>query len=178
MIRLSLWLLAGVLFGALIHIVIILTIPALSETSTWDRLNALGARGTIVVLEPVVPGAPNPMRLDPELVYGVCLFDVTERAGRLSGVLPLAFWSVAVFRPNGSVLYSTTSREGTSDRLLLGVFTEAQTRQLAQQDTDIEEGLIIVESDATEVAVVVRLAPPHPAMQARYRDVVAQMNCS
>ena len=178
MIRTLLWLFAGILLGALIHLVVILTLPLLTETRTWDRLTALGADRSIVVLDPVEPGAPNPMRLDPELVYGVCALDLTDKAGHLSGRMPLSFWSLSVYRQDGSVLYSTTNREGASDRLRLGVFNAAQTIQLGRQEAEVEEGLNIVETDTNQLAIVVRLAPPHPVMQARYREIMSELDCS
>jgi uncharacterized membrane protein len=177
MIRTVIWLFSGVLLGALIHLVVILTLPTLTETHIWDRLAALDADRRIAVLDAVEPGAPNPMRLDPELVYGVCTLDLSQGSGGLSGTLPLSFWSLAVYRSDGSVLYSTTNRESTPGLIRLGVFNAAQTVQLAQQDAEIEDGLDIVESDTDQIAIVVRLAPPHPAMQARYRMIMSELDC-
>ena len=38
MIRFLLWLLGGVVLGGIIHIVVILTLPALAEQSVWSRV--------------------------------------------------------------------------------------------------------------------------------------------
>ena len=59
----------------------------------------------------------------------------------------------------------------------LGLFNPAQTRLLAEQKLDVAEGLLIVEAQQDDLMVVVRLAPPHPAMRARYEKALAGLKC-
>jgi uncharacterized membrane protein len=179
MIRTGLWILAGLVLGGIIHIVVILLLPTLSATAAWDRVEALGpAEGAQVrVLAAAAAGQPNPLRLDPELAYAVCRLDLRKGPGTVAGNLPQAFWSVAVYGRNGTVVYSTTNRDSTSTLLDLGLFNPAQTRLLAEQKLDVAEGLLIVEAQEDDLLVVVRLAPPHPAMRARYEKALAGLTC-
>jgi uncharacterized membrane protein len=175
--RTVLWLLAGLVLGAVIHIAMILTLPLLSENTVWSRVAALDALGRTVILPPVEAGAPNPLRLDPELAHAVCVIDLRRGAGVVSAELPAGFWSLAVYGRDGAVLYSTTNRDGIGRNLDLGIFNPAQTRLLATQQLDIAEGLLIVESRVDDVFVVVRLAPPHAAMRARFEADLADTVC-
>jgi len=75
------------------------------------------------------------------------------------------------------VLYSTTNRDGIGQTLDLGLFNAAQTRLLAQQQFDVPEGLLIVESPKDDVFVLVRLAVPHPAMRERFAQALAAIDC-
>ncbi|ODT68554.1 MAG: hypothetical protein ABS75_20000 [Pelagibacterium sp. SCN 63-23] len=177
MIRTLLWLLGGVLLGGVIHIVTILGLPLLAEETTWTRVEALAARNQMQVLPRVMPGEPNPLRLDPELSYGICQLDLTEGPAFLSGVLPDAFWSVAVFDAAGVVTYSTTNRDGIGQTVELGIFNAAQTRLLAQQQIDIAEGLLVVEARSDDLFVLVRLSPPHDAMRVRFEAELARITC-
>jgi uncharacterized membrane protein len=177
MFRTLLWLLGGVLLGAVIHIVVILTLPGLAATSAWDRVAALGAGDKPVVLPQIAAGTPNPLRLDPELTYAACQLDLAKGAGIVSGTLPAAFWSVSVYDKAGTVLYSTTSRDGAGQVLDVGLFDASQTRLLAEQKLDVAEGLLIVEAPEDNVMVVVRLAPPQPAMRARYEQALSSLTC-
>jgi uncharacterized membrane protein len=172
-----LWIIGGVLAGVMIHIIVILTLPALASHDVWSRVTALGASNKIAVLPAVVAGAPNPLRLDPELTYAVCQMNLGSGPGVVSGTLPDAFWSLAVFNRSGAVIYSTTNRDGIGKTLDLGIFNPAQTRLLAQQKLDIAEGLLIVESKTDDVFVVVRLAPPYPALRQRYESMLAGIQC-
>ncbi|MFD1252761.1 MULTISPECIES: hypothetical protein [Devosia] len=177
MIRTLLWLFGGVLLGGIIHIVVILTLPLLAEETAWTRIEALEAGNRMLVLPPVLPGEPNPLHLDPELAYGLCRVDLTQGPAFLSGVLPDAFWSVAIFNPAGIVTYSTTNRDGIGQTVELGIFNAAQTALLAQQQIDIAEGLLVVEAQSDQLAVLVRLAPPHAAMRPRFEQELSEITC-
>jgi len=176
-IRTLLWFIGGALLGGIIHIIVILTLPLLAEETTWTRISAYEAANRMLILEPVTPGIPNPLHLDPELSYGLCQVDLSEGPAYLNGVLPDAFWSVAVYDRNGIVIYSTTNRDGIGQTVDIGIFNPAQTRLLAQQQIDIAEGLLIVESGTNDLFVLVRLSPPHEAMRARFEAELAEVTC-
>lgn len=177
MTRTLLWLIGGLLLGGIIHLATILTLPLLAEETTWTRVASLDAENRIVVLPPIAPGGPNPLRLDPELSYGICQLDLSQGPAYLSGVLPDAFWSVALFNQAGVVTYSTTNRDGIGQTVELGIFNAAQTRLLAQQQIDIAEGLLVVESRTDQLFVLVRLAAPHQAMRARFEAELSEISC-
>ena len=177
MIRTLLWLLGGLLLGGIIHIVVILTLPLLAEETAWTRIEALEASNRMLVLPPVAPGQPNPLHLDPELSYGVCRLDLSEGPAYLSGSLPDAFWSLAVFNASGIVTYATTNRDGIGATVDLGIFNAAQTRLLAQQQIDVEEGLLVVEARTDDLFVLLRLSPPHEAMRPRFEAALSAITC-
>ena len=177
MVRTALYLVGGVLLGLAIHLVVILTLPQLATRTVAAKLSSLGQIDKVVLLDPVKAGAPNPLRLDPELDYAVCRLDLRSAPGQLSGTLPLSFWSVSVYDTNGSVLYSTTNRDGIGQTLDIGLFDPAQTRLLAEQKLDIDTGQLIVETKTDDVYVVVRLAPPQPVMRDRYADQLSKLSC-
>jgi uncharacterized membrane protein len=177
MIRTTLWVLGGLVLGGIIHIAVILMLPALSGGGVWAHLAAIGAQNRIIVLPAAVPGEPNPLRLDPELTYAVCQVDLRKGPGFVAGSLPQSFWSLAVYGRAGAVLYSTTNRDGIGQNLDLGIFNPAQTRLLAEQKLDVAEGLLIVESSDDDVYVVVRLAPAHQIMRTRYEANLAGLTC-
>jgi uncharacterized membrane protein len=177
MIRTLLWLIGGVLLGGIIHIVVILALPLLAEETTWTRIAALDATNRMLVLPPVEAGQPNPLQLDPELSYGLCQLDLADGPAYLTGTLPDAFWSVAVFNASGVVTYSTTNRDGIGQTVDLGIFNAAQTRLLAQQQIDVAEGLLVVESRSDDLFVLVRLSPPHEAMRPRFEAALSAISC-
>ena len=84
---------------------------------------------------------------------------------------------MAVYAPSGALIYSTTNRDGIGNTLELGIFNAVQTRLLAEQKLDGAEGLLIVESNSDDILAVVRLAPAHQAMRARYEAALAGLVC-
>lgn len=177
MTRVILWLLGGVLLGGIIHILVILTLPMLADETTWSRVSAFEAKNRMLILPAVEAGQPNPLGLDPELVYGLCQVDLDEGPAYLRGMLPDAFWSLALFNEAGAVIYSTTNRDGIGQTVDLGIFNAAQTRLLAQQQLDIDEGLLVVEAPADNLFVLVRLSPPHEVMRARFAERLSAIQC-
>ncbi|ODT81663.1 MAG: hypothetical protein ABS76_10930 [Pelagibacterium sp. SCN 64-44] len=177
MIRTLLWLLGGVLLGGVIHIVTILFLPVLADETAWTRIAGLDAENRMLVLPPAVQGEPNPLHLDPELSYGLCRVDLSEGPAYLDGVLPDAFWSVAIYDRAGVVTYSTTNRDGIGQNVQLGIFNNAQTRLLARQQIDIAEGLLVVEAQSDELFILVRLAPPHQIMRPRFEQELSEITC-
>ena len=175
--RTLLWLVFGVVLGAVIHIGVILALPRLATNDLWSEVERLDALGQVVILPAARAGAPNPFRLDPELAYAVCRIDLREGAGVVSGVLPAGFWSLAVYDRAGAAIYATTNRDGIGRNLDLGIFNRAQTRLLATQQLDIAEGLLIVESPGDDVFVAVRMALPHQVMRERFEADLADMVC-
>ncbi|KKB09027.1 DUF1254 domain-containing protein [Devosia chinhatensis] len=177
MIRTAIWLLGGLLLGGVIHIVTILALPSLAEDTSWTRIEDYEASNRILILPAVVPGAANPLRLDPDLSYGICRVDLDEGPAYLSGVLPDAFWSVAIYDRSGIVTYSTTNRDGIGQNVDIGIFNADQTRLLAQQQIDIAEGLLVVEAQSDDLLIVVRLSPPHEIMRPRFDAALSQITC-
>jgi len=178
MTRFLLWLAGGVVLGGIIHILVILAMPALTQQSVWTRVAAIEADNRMAILEPVVAGQPNPLGLDPEMVYGLCRVDLAQGPAYIRGTLPDAFWSVALFNQAGMVTYSTTNRDGIGQVLDLGIFNADQTRLLAQQQIDIAEGTLVVESTTDKLLILVRLAPQQQVMRTRFAQALAGISCS
>ena len=107
----------------------------------------------------------------------MCRVNLAHGPGVVSGTLPDAFWSLAIFNKAGSVVYSTTNRDGIGQNLNLGIFNADQTHLLAEQRIEIADGLLIVESPDDDVFVVVRLAAPHPIERPRSDAALAGIVC-
>jgi uncharacterized membrane protein len=177
MVRTLLYAVAGVLLGLVIHLIVILTLPAVAGNDLGSRIAAVAPVGKTVLLPAASSSAGAGFGLDPDLAYAICRLDLRAGPGEVSGTLPAAFWSVAVYDMAGTVIYSTTNRDGIGQTLDLGIFDTAQTRLLAEQKIDVAEGLLIVESHADDVFVVVRLAPEQPVMHARYAGQLERLTC-
>jgi uncharacterized membrane protein len=177
-VRTMLYVFGGLLLGLLVHLVVILTLPLLADTTVAKQIAVVAPEINKSVLLPAVSvGADNPLHLDPDLAYDVCRLDLRQGPGEVTATLPANFWSVAVYDHSGTVIYSTTNRDGIGQNLDVGVFDPAETRLLAEQKIDVDAGLLIVESKGDDVFVVVRLAPPQPAMRSRYETQLSQLDC-
>ncbi len=178
MIKSALWIFGGILLGLIIHLTLILSLPHLVPNNIWNVFSKIGAPGELIIIEKPKQQEENILRLDPELTYAVCRFDLSIGPGLLSGKLPTDFWSLGVFDKNGVAIYSTTNRSGGGQSLDLGIFNPAQTRLLAEQKIELQSGILIVRAPRDEVFVVIRLSVPHPAMWQRYQEQLKALKCS
>jgi uncharacterized membrane protein len=174
--RTLIYIAAGLLLGLIVHLVVILTLPRIAQNSAYLQVASVALNTTTLLPNPKA-GEPNPLRLDPDLAYAVCRLDLSGGPGEVTGTLPMAFWSVAVFDHAGTVLYGTTNRDGIGQQLDLGIFDPAQTRLLAEQKIDIAPGLLIVEARTDDVFVLVRVAPPHRSQRERYEAQLQKLTC-
>lgn len=177
MTRWAIWISAGIISGLMLHLVIILGLPGVAANNAWDDISEQDALAKVVVLSAPAAGEANPLGLDPEMVYAVCQFDLSRGPGVFDGILPEDFWSIGIFDRQGTAVYSTTNRSGVGTQLQLGIFNRAQTRLLAEQQFEIDEGLLIVESTGNDVFAIVRLAVPQPAMRIRYATALESLQC-
>lgn len=175
--RTVLYVIAGILLGLVVHIVVILILPGMAANNVGNRLASVAQLNTMTLLAPPEPGQPNPLRLDPELDTAVCRLDLSKGPGEVTGILPVAFWSVAVYDRSGAVIYSTTNRDSLTQTVDVGIFDPAQTRLLAEQKIDVAAGLLIVEARSDDVFAVIRLAAPQPAVRERLRAQLARLAC-
>lgn len=178
MIRVLLWIIGGAGLGILVHLIVILTMPSVSEINIWTRISALSEIETLTILDDLDAQSSNELHLDPELIYGICKLDLSKGVGVINARLPDSFWSVSIFDAMGRAIYGTTNRSSLNQILMLGIFNEAQTKLLASQELDIADGLLIVESKSDKLFVVFHLAPPHRVMRPRYKDILSQIKCA
>jgi uncharacterized membrane protein len=93
MVRTGLYVMAGILLGLMIHLVVILILPRISENAAYTQIAAIKALNKTTLVRMPVAGEPNPLHLDPDLSYAVCQLDLSGGPGEVTGTLPLAFWS-------------------------------------------------------------------------------------
>lgn len=178
MTKTLLWILGGIGLGLIIHLIVILTLPSLSQKTLWMQAQNIATVEKFVVLDDIKTNMPNPYKLDPELLYGVCQLNLALGVGLVSSRLPDVFWSVSVFDITGRALFGTANRPGVDQLLQLGVFNQSQIKQLSRQELNIPDSLLIVEAHSDNLFVVVRLAPPHQATRDRYRALLSNISCS
>jgi uncharacterized membrane protein len=152
--------LAGLILAAIVHIVTVLAIPALSR---HDAAHAYRELGTAGHAEPVpspgnARGLPTLREADPNIVTAICSYDLSAGPMRIvarTGTLPLG---LTLHRQGGGVLYAITDRAAIRGALEFLVMTEAQRdeRIAADEEGETSRELRIV-SDTEQGLVVARV---------------------
>lgn len=107
--RLGQWILVGTItlvLAAIVHFGVVLAVPYTSPQDAWSRLQDIIRDEEVAILPAALPGEEILPLLDPNLVYGVCRFDVGEGPFAVSAEMPPAYWSIAFHTPNGVIFYA------------------------------------------------------------------------
>ena len=139
------WLLALLLGAVAVHLVLILTLPALAPGSAYRQFARSLPLGEKYVLPRAEPSTSRPSFADPFAAIALCRFDLKQGPLRLrvaaDGDRPL---SVSVRLADGTVIYSAGDRHTPGGRFNIVIVTQAQAdaqdaaRERAEQN-DSEE---------------------------------------
>lgn len=156
------WLYAGLLglVGAgILHVVVVLLLPAVSDRSAWAALSSpLGATERLAT----TGEDPSPLAgsVDPLFQAVACRFDLEEGPRRISGPMRSPYWSLSVYDPLGTNFYSLNDRTAPGAALDVVVLTPDQMLELRKEMPEVLQGSVFVEVDLTEAIAVVRSFVP------------------
>ena len=110
------WLKLGALtlvLAALMHAGIVWLVPRVITGTFIKRLSAQA--GTNRVVLPPLPSATSRgvVKPSPDLLYAVCVFDLTKGPVRVAATLPGGYWSMAFYAPNSDNFFTLSEREIT-----------------------------------------------------------------
>jgi uncharacterized membrane protein len=152
-----LYALAVAIVGAgIVHIAILLMLPAFSERDAWSKLTDLSDDYTVTrVAGP--PGQPAVLQSsDPFFNAVACRFDLTNGVTHLTGQGAVPFWSASVYDRNGQNIYSFNDRTATEGALDFVIATPLQMTEVRKNLPPIFKSSVFVEADIDEGIVVIR----------------------
>lgn len=145
----------SLLFAGIVHIVIILLIPALGSRDAAKQINAsLTSEKFYFVDDGTKVGIANK---DPFLKLSVCKFDLDKNAIQITGTELPIFWSASVFTENGRVIYSMNDRTAINNQLKMLIVNPIQMADIRQSQPEEIETSILVESQSQKGFVILRV---------------------
>lgn len=178
--RLALTTLAGLILAAIVHIVAILAVPALSRHDAAHAYRELGAEGH-AELAPAPGDArslPTLREADPDVVTAICGYDLANGPVRVvarTGTLPLG---LTLHRRGGGVIYAITDRAAIRGVLEFLVMTEAQRDERIAADEEGETSRELrVLSDTNRGLIVARVLARQPSDRADAQALATSVEC-
>lgn len=178
--RLAMTTLAGLVLAAIVHIVTILLIPALSQRDAVHAYRLLGAEGhaELVPLAASPGGMPVLQEADPNEVTAVCGYDLSAGPVRVvarTGTLPLG---LTLHRQGGGVIYAITDRAAIRGVLEFLILTEAQYDERVANDEEGETSRELrVVSDSARGLIVARVLAKRPSDRGDAEALAASVRC-
>lgn len=166
----------GIIGAALLHLIIILSIPHYSNRDAYSlALTANAAnRFSLVVPTGQLASLTND---DPFIRHAICTYDVSEKPLRLTGFGVVPFWSVAVFDDASNEVFSMNERTSVRGQLDVVVANAAQLALIRKIQPSDLAGSILVEAPREQGYVVLRSLMPQPSFQLEAERFLQSANC-
>ena len=170
--------LAVLLLAGIVHVATILLIPSYAVADGWSRLAAAAGQTRFAEIradasdQEAIPG------LDPLFVHGACRLDLSDTPAALSFSAGERFWSLALYDPAGTVVFSLNDRTSTEGALDMLVVDPAENAELRENPSRGNDQTIVVESPSDDLVALVRLYAPTANSRTEAKRIVAAAGCA
>ncbi len=169
--------LLGLVGAGIVHIVVLLMVPAYSQRDAWSALSEVSNFHTITRLDP--PGAaPLLGSIDPLFNAVGCRFDLSEGVVRLNGGGKVPYWSLSVYDRAGQNVFSVNDNSTPNPNLDFVVATPVQMIELRNALPPEFDGSVFIEADIDEGIVVVRAFSPDDTWEDTIATYLAGLACT
>ena len=177
MIRLLLWLLAGLVLGGIVHLASVLLLPRTATQDAYSRLAPITPVNAVAPLP--VPSPDNAILpfMDPAFAVAVCRYDLANAPLKLTTPVGQAYTSVSFYTRFGVAYYAINDRAAGRRVIELDLMTARQRADLPDDEEVTAADRLIVESPTATGVIVVRALGPEPGMMPMARRALAAAQC-
>lgn len=179
--RLTYALLTGLIGAALLHIIIILSLPHFTGRDAFTRVKMLGPSHRFISLPDLSDkraDAGGLSNVDPFLKVAVCHFDLTLAPIRLLAPAGPSFWSMAVYDQDSNEVFSMNDRTSVGGDLDALVASPVQVAQIRKAPGAALTQSIIVEHRGTTGYIVLRTMVPALSFAAQAETFLDEAVCA
>jgi len=175
---LTVGLLATLCLAAIIHILVVLSVPQNVRHSAYDNVAAHGPDRQFNLLPEVRPGAEALPDLDPAMKHATCRFQLNDGPVLFDASIPVPFWSIGLFNAAGEAVYSLNNRTAGAERLSMLVLTTEQLSILRENPPENLEDLIVIETEEPISGfALLRAYVPHPTRSGTVNRALQAASC-
>ncbi|MGE7367975.1 DUF1254 domain-containing protein [Neorhizobium sp. NPDC001467] len=176
MLRILLAIAVGLVGAALLHLVIVLSLPHFSDRDAYSRVLSEGEAFTFHILDQK-PDSAGLAQEDPFLETAVCAFELDERPVELTAGDDVPFWSLAIYDPASNEVFSINDRTASGGRLDVIVATPLQATALRKAMPEGLDRSILVETSQTQGYAVLRAMAPQPSIRPLAAAFLSSAEC-
>lgn len=173
------WFTAALLLGIAVHLAYVLFVPRQQMEAMISRFSALAGVNRLAVLSPEAVDRILP-EADPALAYAACVFDLSAGPVTVKAKIPLGYWLISLYAPNGDSFYSLNNRQADVKQLDLVIRGRANAGgdQAGPAPQAGAGNRVTVRSPSAHGLVLLRARVPTPALGTRIRADLAESACS
>lgn len=177
MIRWLAALLAGLLLGALVHLVSVLALPRIASQDAYSRLERITPVNTVKALPLADPNnAPIPF-MDPAFATAICRYDLSSGPIKLAVPVSQAYTSVSFYTDSDVAYYAINDRSAGRKVIELDLMTEAQHAALPEDEEITAADRLIVDSPTGTGLIVLKALAADTGLMAQAQASLATATC-
>ena len=177
MIRLLFTIIAGVLLGAVVHLVAVLALPRIATQDAYSRLTPMTKLNAVTALPLAEPNnAPMPL-MDPAFAVAICRYDLSGGPIKLTVPVSQAYTSVSFYTRNEVAYYAINDRSAGRKVIELDLMTEAQHAELPEDEDVTAADRLIIDSPTATGLIVLKALAPEPSLMPQAQASLAASSC-
>lgn len=177
MIRWLAALLAGLLLGALVHLVSVLALPRIASQDAYSRLERITPVNAVKALPLADPNnAPIPF-MDPAFATAICRYDLSSGPIKLAVPVSQAYTSVSFYTDSDVAYYAINDRSAGRKVIELDLMTEAQHAALPEDEEITAADRLIVDSPTATGLIVLKALAADTGLMAQAQASLAAATC-
>ncbi|MGA2994349.1 DUF1254 domain-containing protein [Bradyrhizobium sp.] len=177
MIRLLFTIIAGLLLGAIVHLVSVLALPRIASQDAYSRLAPITKLNTVTPLPlPDPSAAPLPF-MDPAFAVAICRYDLSGGPIKLTVPVSQAYTSVSFYTRNELAYYAINDRSAGRKVIELDLMTEAQHAALPEDEDVTAADRLIIDSPSAAGLIVMKALAPEPGLMPQAQATLAASSC-
>lgn len=177
MIRWLAALLAGLLLGALVHLVSVLALPRIASQDAYSRLERITPVNAVKALPLADPNnAPIPF-MDPAFATAICRYDLSSGPIKLAVPVSQAYTSVSFYTDGDVAYYAINDRSAGRKVIELDLMTETQHAALPEDEEITAADRLIVDSPTSTGLIVLKALAADTGLIAQAQASLAAATC-
>jgi uncharacterized membrane protein len=177
MIRWLAVVLAGLLLGALVHLVSVLALPRIASQDAYSRIERITPVNAVKALPLAEPNnAPIPF-MDPAFATAICRYDLSSGPIKLAVPVSQAYTSVSFYTDGDVAYYAINDRSAGRKVIELDLMTEAQHAALPEDEEITAADRLIVDSPTSTGLIVLKALAADTGLMAQAQASLAAATC-
>jgi uncharacterized membrane protein len=176
-IRLLLTITAGILLGAIVHLVSVLALPRIASQDAYSRLTPATKLNAVTVLPAAEPSYTLIPFLDPAFAVAICRYDLSGGPIKLTVPVSQAYTSVSFYTRNEVAYYAINDRSAGKKVIELDLMTEAQHDELPEDEEITAADRLIIDSPTPTGLIVMKALAPEPGLMTQAQASLAASSC-
>jgi uncharacterized membrane protein len=178
MIRWTFAILAGVILGAVVHLVSVLALPRIASQDAYARLSPFSKLNGVTALPAAEPNtAPMPF-MDPAFATAICRYDLSKGAIKLTVPVSQAYTSVSFYTRGEVAYYAINDRSAGRKVIELDLMTKAQHDDLPEEEDVTAADRLIIDSPTATGLIVMKALAPEPGLMPQAQASLAAATCT